>query len=86
MNVNGYEIVDEPTQEEFAVYFRVQQFFEQEWIAQWLGAPEDDYFEERLTQDEFERLCWRFHDGDFSAEESEYLYFLQEQIIKERSE
>lgn len=83
MKVNGYEIMDEPTDEEFRTYFKVEQFFEQEWIAQWLGEPDD--FDERLTQDEFERLCWRFHDGDFSAEESEYLHYLRREIIGERS-
>ena len=78
MQVNGYEIGQEPTPEEFATFFKVEQYFEMEWIAEWLG---DD---ERLTQDEFERVCWRFHDIDYGDVESESLHYLREKIIGER--
>ena len=84
MLVNGYEIMDEPATEEFHIFFRVEQFFEQEAVALWLGSPEDD--EERLTQDEFEHLCHWFHKADFGAEESEYVRYLRDEIIRERSE
>ena len=84
MKVNGYEIPDEPTAAEFSTYFKVERYFEQEGIAEWLG-DEDDDDERRLTQDEFEKLCWRFHDGDFSPEQADYLHYLKGEIINERS-
>jgi len=84
MKVNGYEIGQEPTSEEMQVYMRVKHFLNMEWIAQWLGSPEDYDEGELLTQDEFERLVWRFEDADFGAEETEYLHFEQRQIVEER--
>lgn len=82
MKVNGYEVMDEPTREEFATYFKVESYFEQEMVAQWLG---EFTVGESLTQDEFERLCGRFHKLDFSAEELDALDYELKLIIEERS-
>ena len=80
MKVNGYEIGDEPTREEFRIYWRVKRFIQEEYVAGWLEG------EERLEPDEFVNLCSDFDDGDFSAEESDFLRYLYEQIIEERGE
>ena len=82
MKINGYEIMDEPTDEEFRIFFMVERYFEQEMIAQWLG---EFTVGEGLTQDEFERLCDRFHKLDFSAEHWDSLHYELELIKEERS-
>jgi len=79
MEINGYEVWDEPTDEEFATYRRVKRFLQQEWIAGWLEGKE------RLEQGEFIALCEDFEDLDFSAEETDALYFEYDRIIEERS-
>lgn len=79
MLVNGYEIGEEPTREEFMAFFRVQAFFEREAVAQFLDAGD-------LTQDEFGRMAHWYHKGDFSAEEHDYMDYLRDVIIDERSQ
>lgn len=81
MLVNGYEVGQEPTREEFATYFKVEQFFERETVAQWLEGFEG---EGRLTDSEFDELCHRWHKADFSAENSDFIGFEYDEIISER--
>lgn len=80
MLVNGYEVGQEPTREEFRIYWRVKRFIQEEYIANWLEG------EERLEPGEFVDMCSDFDDADFSAEESSLLSYLYEQIIDGRSE
>lgn len=82
MKVNGYEIGEEPTREEFATYFRVEAFFERESVAGWLEGFEGDG---RLTEHEFDELCYRYHKADFSDVNSDYIGFEYDEIISERS-
>jgi len=77
-NVNGYMVGNEPTSEDFIVYWRVQDFLRREWIAGELGEGE-------LTADEFDTLVGRYAKLDFSAEESDALDYEVERIIEERS-
>lgn len=78
--VNGYAILNEPTREEFDIYWNVKRFLMEEWIAEWLEG------EERLTDGEFIALCEDFEDADFGEEESETLRYLFELIIKRRND
>ena len=75
---NGYEIGNEPTNEEFHAYFKVKRHFERLAIAQWLAEGD-------CSQDEFDLMCHRFHKLDFSAEERESMAELFREIVKERS-
>lgn len=79
MKVNGYEVGNEPTSEEFGIYFDVRDHYERHWIAEWLE------YEEPLSQGEFDRLVWAFQDADFSAEETDFLRYEYERILSERS-
>ena len=79
MKVNGYEIGEEPTREEFRIYWRVKRFIQEEFIAYWLGDAA------RLEPWEFVNICSDFDDADFSAEEGALLEYLYEQIMEERS-
>lgn len=78
MKVNGYEVGPYPTDEEFAVYRKVEQFLALEWMACMVD-------EGLLTQDEFELLESRYSKLDFSAEECDAVEYEVEQIINERS-
>ena len=78
MKVNGYEIWDEPTREEFETYRRVRRFVQQERIAGWLDGME------RLEQGEFWALCEDFEDLSFRSEEYEAVSYLHDLIIKAR--
>ena len=82
MLVNGYEIGEEPTREEFATYFMVEAFIEREAVANWLEGLEGD---ERLTQDEFEQLRHRWHKADYGEENSSFLEYVYGEIIDERA-
>ena len=74
-----YPIMDEPTRDEFIAYFKVERYFEETYIADWLDGLEP------LTDDEFYELARRFHKADFSQEEDDYVTYEYERIIRERS-
>ena len=73
-----YPIMDEPTRDEFIAFYKVQRYFEQTYVAEWLDGMEP------LTDDEFSLLAHWFHKADFSQEESDYLYYEYHRIINER--
>ena len=82
MNVNGYEIGNEPTDKEHAIYRKVKAFNDRYDVALALKHIEN-YEGVRLTQDEFDTLCHRFGKLDFTdsvwnAVEWEYDYILDE--------
>jgi len=74
-----YPIIDEPTDAEFRAFFKVEHYFEQMQVAEWLSGRED------LTPDEFDLLVHRFHKCDFGAEENECIGYEYDRIIEERS-
>ena len=78
VEANGYGIGQEPTNEEFRAYFKVEEYFERLSIAEWLAEGD-------CTQDEFDLMCHRFHKLDFSCEEWESMAELFREIVKERS-
>ncbi len=63
MLVNGYEIGEEPTREEFATYRKVQAFFQRETAAQYLEGKRP------LCQQEFEMFVEEF--ADLEADQGE---------------
>lgn len=77
MLVNGYEVGQYPTDEEFATYRKVERFLSLEWLACMVD-------EGVLTQDEFELLEHRYSKLDFSIEECDAVEYELEQIISER--
>ena len=77
MKVNGYEVGQYPTDEEFATYRKVERFLSLEWLACMVD-------EGVLTQDEFELLEHRYSKLDFSIEECDAVEYELEQIISER--
>jgi len=82
MQVNGYEVGQEPTNDEMRVYRRVREFILRETAAQWMGGREHGG---SLTDYEFDKLCNRFIKADFSAEEWEFLKREYDEIIEERN-
>ena len=90
MKVNGYEVGQEPTDEEFRTYMRVKGHYERLEIAQWLGGYEAREIREQfnehepLNDGEFDRLFHRFSKLDFSAEEWNALAYEYEEILAER--
>lgn len=84
MEIGGYIIGNEPTDEEFRTYFRVQHFLRNEWVANWLNSRRELYGDEPLSQREFELLVHRFEVLDFSAEEDFALCAEYHELIEER--
>lgn len=88
MLVNGYEIGNEPTDEEFAAYRKVRAYNDRldvaavlEYIECTCENPEDG----RLTQEEFELLCHRFRKLDFSDSVWDAVRYEHDEIIEGRS-
>ena len=80
MKVNGYEIGEEPTREEFEVYRRVKAYNDRLDVVGLVDTRNP------LTQEEFELLVYRFGKLDFGAEVWDAIMFEYERIIDERSE
>lgn len=88
MLVNGYEIGQEPTDEEFAIYRKVRAFNDRLDVATVLKDIECGYEnpeDGRLTQDEFDRMCYRFAKLDFSDSLWSAVEWEYDEIIGERS-
>jgi len=87
MLVNGYEVGAEPTKEEMAAFMKVRWFLLREWVANTLanGSRQDGTSFDELYQDEFDELCNRFYDLDWSADELQALEYEYERMDEERS-
>ena len=76
MLVNGYEIGEKPTHDEFVTYYKVKRYFENEFVAEWLeGKP-------HLTKIEFYDLCAaRNRTMESSDEEGWALFHAYEELM-----
>ena len=75
-----YPIMDEPTRGEFIAFYKVERYFEEMRIAEWLDGHDAE-----LDGDGFVELVNWFHEADFSAEEDDVIRFMHEEIARERS-
>ena len=74
-----YPIMEEPTRDEFVAFYKVQRYFEEVFVAETLDGMEP------LTDDEFHGLVNWFHKADFGQEESDFICYGYQQIVRERS-
>ena len=76
--INGYELGAEPTPEMFEAHRAVQRYLDSAEVAWCLDEGE-------LTQSEFELLCRRFRNVDWSHERWDAIWSGCSEIIGERS-
>lgn len=80
MKVNGYEVGQEPTDEEFAAYKKVKEHYTRIDVASFIDGQR-----ERLTDEEFDLLCHRIGKLDCGEQMWEALWWEHEEIINGRS-